>query len=399
MGSKGRGIEYPHDPALGRLEDLFDPRWVWDAYCGRFGRRRSHPRRLVLRMVNHSPGRRLLVSYMIEWQPGEYQPSDYLTLLIERDGSVEMFRYPDDPYLPGLSEAADPETAHGLIGRHVLVFPSRRVRVELVRYRPRSRAVLRHRVGKVRLYVRVMHPSRMPTLLEAAKLVDRSGFAVPRVTGRWDEGGVVWLSEIPGANMRRSLRRGHPPTPGVLLDGLESLWRLPSHPTGVRPFGLSGRYYYASRIIRHAVDKGRASSLLRDISRILDPFVDGWKPSGIAHNDFYDDQMIVLPDGRLALVDFEEIGPGDPMLDIGNFLAHLKWNSTFRKNADHDPNGLYYDLFRATVLGRYRWNEADLNLREAVCLFRISTNPIRRPRSGWRGRVETGLELVKHTLK
>ncbi len=383
---------------MGGLGDLFDPEWVWEAYCQRFGRRGPGPRRIVLRLVNHSPGKRILVSYRVKWQRDDYLPSEYFTLSVERGASVEVFRYPHDPYLPGLAEAADPEAAHRLIGRYVLVFPGRRVRVELVRYRPRSRAVLRHRAGKVRLYVRVMRPVGMSPLLEAAQLVARSGFAAPRVAGRWDDGGVVWLSEIPGINVRRSLRRGDPPTPGMVLDGLESLWRLPPHTTRACPFGLRGRYYYANRILHHALENYPTVSLLRDATRALDPFVEGWRPSGIAHNDFYDDQMIVLPDERLALVDFEEAGPGDPMLDIGNFLAHLKWNSTFNKNINGDPNGAYYDRFRSAALERYPWNEADLNLREAVCLFRISTNPIRRPRSGWRDKVETGLQLVNDIL-
>ena len=60
-------------------------------------------------------------------------------------------------------------------------------------------------------------------------------------------------------------------------------------------------------------------------TRSLDSFVESWRPSRIAHNDFYDDQMLVLPDGGIAMVDFEETGPGDPMLDVGNFLAHLRW--------------------------------------------------------------------------
>ena len=61
----------------------------------------------------------------------------------------------------------------------------------------------------------------------------------------------------------------------------------------------------------------------------VDPFVASREPSGTVHNYFYDDQMhcyddqmLMLPDGRVALVDFEEAGPGDSMLDVGNFLAH-----------------------------------------------------------------------------
>ena len=40
----------------------------------------------------------------------------------------------------------------------------------------------------------------------------------------------------------------------------------------------------------------------------------------------YDDQLILTPERELALVDYEEVGPGDPMLDVGNFLAHLSWS-------------------------------------------------------------------------
>ena len=70
-----------------------------------------------------------------------------------------------------LIETADPEAAHRLVGEHVLMFPARRVRVELVRYRPGSRAVLRHRVGRVKLYARVMRPAALGPLLAGAMMV------------------------------------------------------------------------------------------------------------------------------------------------------------------------------------------------------------------------------------
>ena len=52
-------------------------------------------------------------------------------------------------------------------------------------------------------------------------------------------------------------------------------------------------------------------------------FAAAWRPTALAHNDFYDDQMLLMPAGNLALVDFEETGPGDPM------LAHLRWMAGF----------------------------------------------------------------------
>ena len=381
------------------LADLFDPGWVRHTYRRRFGGGRSVPHRVVLFQVRHSPGRRILVTYRVELPPRDYLPSEYFTALLDRGGNVEAFRYPQDPYLPGLARIADPVSAHRLVGRHVLAFPARRMRVELVRYRPASRAVLRHRVGKARFYVRAVRPRDLASLLGAATLIQESGFAAPRIAGVWEKGAVVWLAEIPGTNLRRVLRDGNAPSPDVLLAGLETIWHLSRHTAGAGPFNLRGRYRYAKRLIGHALRHGGDSrNLMETSTRILDPFVDRWEPSTAAHNDFYDDQMIILPDGRVSLVDFEEAGPGDPMVDVGNFLAHLRWNSTFRPKTG-DTTGAYYHRFRRAALDRFGWNPAELNLREAVCLFRICTNPIRRPRSDWERKLESGLRLVNQSME
>jgi len=41
---------------------------------------------------------------------------------------------------------------------------------------------------------------------------------------------------------------------------------------------------------------------------VRDLFVEAWRPSTVAHNDFYDGQLLVLPDGRAALVDMSREG-------------------------------------------------------------------------------------------
>ena len=99
-----------------------------------------------------------------------------------------------------------------------------------------------------------------------------------------------------------------------------------------------------------------------------------------------------------ALVDFEEAGPGDPMLDVGNFIAHLCWRSRFGRQKDADANASYRDEFRSAAVDRFGWPERDLDPREAVCLFRICTNAIRNPKDDWRAKLEAGLALVEETL-
>ena len=145
-------------------------------------------------------------------------------------------------------------------------------------------------------------------------------------------------------------------------------------------------------------DDKQALKDLDNATKRLDPFVKAWRPTVLAHNDFYDDQMLVMPDGRIALVDFEETGAGDPILDIGNFLAHLKWMLLFTRRGEKDASGTYYETLRQTALERFSWTAAELDLREAVCLFRVCTIAVRRPKPDWRARLEAGLSLVNTTL-
>ena len=108
--------------------------------------------------------------------------------------------------------------------------------------------------------------------------------------------------------------------------------------------------------------------------------------------------MLVLPDGRIAVVDLEEAGPGDPMLDVGNFLAHLRWASCFSSEEETAHSSSYHNALRNSAIERFAWRRSDLVLREAVCLFRICTNPVRRPRADWLDRLQTALAEVNEVL-
>ena len=136
----------------------------------------------------------------------------------------------------------------------------------------------------------------------------------------------------------------------------------------------------------------------------VDPFVASREPSGTVHNYFnddqmhcYEDQMLMLPDGRVALGDFEEAGSGAPVLDVGNFLAQLLWAARFGRSRDAQANEANYDAFRSVALDRFDWSERGLVLREAVCLLRVCTNAIRHPRAEWRDELEAGLAPVNET--
>ena len=390
------------DKALPGLGRLFDTEWVWDAFCKQFGAPEETPDRLRLQHFIYRPGARAVVGYAMERQWGRWVVEDQFAFELRAGKRRRLFRYPDDPYLPGLPQVASALEAHQLLPKYVPLHPHR-LHVEAVRYRPTTRAVLRYyahwrrrSVGEVTLYVRVMPPERVARLLTAGELAERSGFVLPRLLGHWPEGGVVWLAETPGKTVRALIREGEPPDPEQILDGLAPLWSASVSGSEGRPLDVAAAYHWTEDVLSRALPEGAAQGVLRQATEILRPFAETWRPSALAHNDFYDDQIILTPTGRLALVDFEETGPGDPLLDVGNLLAHLRWMARFSDAPEAFDT--YRHELRSAALQRFGWDERALALREAFALFRLASNPIRQLQRDRLQTVETVLAMVAETL-
>ncbi len=393
-------LAFPQDLHLPELGKLFDVEWVWGAYSGQASESLGNaPERFRVRQFVHRPGRSAFARYEVQWSADEYLPPQHFVVKLERQQSPEYYLYPNDRRLPGLRVEAEAESALCLVNAHVLSLSARRARVGLVRYLPGYRAVLRHRMGRVKLYARVARPANVETLLRAYRLTGQSGYVLPNLVGSWSEGGIIWLTEIAGENLRRRIRKGKLPNVEQLLGGLAGLWQGKVEAGSGRGFNLSRAYRSARRSFRHHLrDAASAGQLLKEAEQGLGGFVEAWQPSGLAHNDFYDDQLLLMKDGRLALVDFEETGLGDPLLDVGNFLAHLRWSARFGRGRSAVACQSYHESVLEEALARFGWRRRDLALREAVCLFRVCTNAIRHPQANWESKLEAGLGLVNEVL-
>jgi hypothetical protein len=392
----------PEDGGLPRLDNLFDKQWVWRAFCAQFGEPEEAPDRIRALQCNYRPGARALVNYAAEWQRGRWVVDDQFSIEMTAGKPDNFFHYPDDPYLPGLPFVGGAVTAPELLAKYVGVSP-RRLRVEAVRYRPATRAVLRHIVawraaslGSITLFVRVMPPRRLDRLISAADLAQSSGFTIPPILGVWPEGGVVWMASVPGETLRGLIRTGTPPDPRTLLNALSGLWERPLEIGQGHPLDVWGAFEMTKILFMHLLVSEEERRQLLGITDVLGPFAKEWQPSAVAHNDFYDDQLLVTPEGELALVDFEEIGPGDPLLDVANMLAHLRWMERFG-NAPEQCNA-YRIRFRSAALAHLGCTEQALRLREAYALFRLSAGPFRQLQRNWSKRIHEALELVSVTL-
>lgn len=394
----------PVDEGLPGLSSLFDAEYVWSAFCFNLGEPDEVPQQIKARQINYVPGRRALVTYVAEWNRDQWVEEDQFAIELVSGEAPRFFHFPDDPALPGLRPAASGIEAQDLINEH-LPLATQSVRVETVRYRPMTRAVLRHRgrwrKGKgerISLFARVMRPEKLPRILSAWDLAEHSGFQLPALLGQWPEGGVVWMNKVVGSTVRKRIARGKAPDPGQIFDHLSKLWAGPLDQVEAESISLKNSFGGPRRLFAHILQNEESGmQALEEITNSLKPFVKTWKPTALAHNDFYDDQIIQTREGQIALVDFEEIGPGDPMLDVGNMLAHLNWMAAFGSKAQHCAD--YRQEARRQALERFGWHEDDLKVREAFALFRLATNPFRKLHPHWAEVTEKGLRLASKALE
>lgn len=366
------------DPELSALQHIYDADWVWERFCSEFGAPDETPDQLKLQHCSYHPGRRAVITYVAERRWDDWVAEDQFTFVFRAGRDDQLFRYPNDPYLPGLGHVASATVAHDLVSRHVSLHPQR-LHIETVRYRPTRKAVLRHfarfrrpYVDDVTLYVRVMPPREMPRLLAAGELAERSEFALPRLVGCWPESGVAWLANVPGETVGTLIREGTPPEPDQILDAIEPLWSATDHANAGTPLDLLAHFEWTERLLAGLLRESGKEDVLLPVTSELRPFAEAWRPTSLAHNDFYGEQMILAPSGRLALVDFEETGPGDPLVDVGNMLGHMSWES--HKNRASERHNAYRERFRSAALERFAWDERALALREAYAIFRLTTN-------------------------
>lgn len=384
------------------LQNLFDSHWLWHAFCSQFGEPEEAPARIRPLQFTYRPGARALVSYAAEWDQGRWIVDDQFGIEMIAGKPDNLFRYPDDPHLPGLPSAGGAPTAPELLSKYVGISPHR-LKVEAVRYRPTTRAILRHVVswrpaslGSLTLFVRVIPPKRLDRLISAADITRDSGFITPPILGVWPEGGVVWVASVPGNTLRSLIRAGTPPDPQTLLNALAGLWGSRLEIGKGHPLDVSGGFEMTKTLLMHLLAEEEERHQLLRVTHVLGPFAQEWQPSALAHNDFYDDQLLVTPEGKLALVDFEEVGPGDPLLDVANMLAHLRWMARF-SDARERCNAYRLKL-RSAAIAHLGCDEQALRVREAYSLFRLSAGPFRQLRSDWSKRIHRGLELVSAAL-
>ena len=256
-----------NDPAMSTLAAALDPAEVRRRFRGRLRRvtgENGLPRLRTIRVTRYKPGRRCVIEYDLEVERPDAAP-EMVTLI----GKVRRLRSGKSGYrlLSALWEAGfGADSADGITV------------AEPIGVVPEFRMWLQRKVqGQVAtdLLAAPGGEDLVRRIAEAAHKVHRAGVLAKRRHTMNDE-----------------LRILHERLPSVARSEPRWAWRI-------------------QRLL-DACDRLGAGT--------LEP-----EPCGI-HRDFYADQVIVAGP-RLCLIDFDLYCEGDPALDIGNFLGHIREQS------------------------------------------------------------------------
>jgi hypothetical protein len=358
--------------------------------------------------VDHQPGRGTTVGYSARLRRADGSTADEvlgassrklpspLPRGVVRIGEVGLWRFPDDPDLPGLAVAADPERMRRVCAG--IGWPADGgVATRVVAYRPRRRAVVRVDTSGGTLYVKAVRPDRARGLHRRHRVALAAGCPVPPPLG-WSEDGLVVLAGLPGRTLRRHIVRPGADDPlrepGPLVESIAAaLTSLPAElATGARrrTWGQKADHYAA---VIAAADPGigvRAKRVAAAVGHTAPQ-----APDAAVHGDFYESQLLVAGGVVTGLLDIDTAGRGERLDDAACLLAHLSVLAEIHPDRADAVRGLglaLLDRFTAEMDG------TALARRTAAVVLSLATGPHRVQEPNWRVTTTARIALAERWL-
>jgi aminoglycoside phosphotransferase (APT) family kinase protein len=276
---------------------------------------------------------------------------------------------PLDSRMPALVRAASARKVARLLGDRAL----RKRPVEVIRHKPGRKALLR--LGGV--YLKVYADGASRSRFALVRRIAARGVATARAIADVPELGSVAYAEAPGERLAGLTDTRYRESLPAVAAALRTF-----HSRDGRPSAERIRVEAAGRAVDSLLPhrRGAGLRLARDIARAIAAY-DG--ETVLTHGDFYDDQVLITPE-QTVILDLDEARPGHPLLDVGNFLAHI---GTTDRSAFLDAcSDAGFDL--AGVLAF-----------EAAASLKLAVRPFRHVEPDWPERVEERLDRVAAQLR
>ena len=372
------------------------------------------------RFVNYLPGRRIAVRYSarIAWPGGH--TSDTTLVATERPNgppsgsipvevagtTVGVWRWPNDPRLPGLRSAIDRTYVRGLLEEmgvaagelklnYRAYWPGRRAVIQAVipsrklSFDPAAGRIGRAAAEKL-LFIKVVRPREVEDLHRLHERLAAT-LPTPRAVGWSKQDGLLVLEALPGQTISGCLSGDAPaPEPAELL---ELLRRLGEYDVDGEP-----RRTTAGKIANHV---RLLSSVLPDQAERLERFAELYgeqrdQPLTTVHGDFHEEQVLVQGGRVSGLLDVDDVGPGQLVDDLALMVGRVRTRAHFAKRgreraAEYEQRLL--ETFGTAV------DPDELRHRAAGALLGRATAPFRSQMRGWRAEARERIQMAESWLE
>ncbi|MEE8143101.1 MAG: phosphotransferase [Planctomycetota bacterium] len=337
---------------------------------------------------------------------------------LNSDHPVVVSPFPNDPELPHLRHVYDPVRFRRALSEvRPTKYPAgswrlqkRHMRTRLLAYKPGRRAVFRVRVGmrniqqdeKVRFYghIKVCTPmSAGPTYEKQLRIGTacpaNAGWRLPTPHGFVTERSLICTEWIKGKQLENILKTPGERTTNLLKQVGQSLAEfhglaadlapLLSYDEKVQSLTSLAEDLKALLPAQHTRLDQMGGLLSSRISQENRP------ATAIIHGDFHPRQVLVDEEaGKVIIVDLDRASLGDPILDIGSFLADLLEND--------QPVAYRHAFLQGYARVRPLSSGAGLTTATAAALFRRVSFPFRHLHEEWPEESARILDKVEQLL-
>lgn len=396
------GEKYAHlrDEAVPAVPILLGPEAV-DVLGAVVGPQGGTLKSIGINQIRYVPGRSILVRYKadVAWKDGRSSREslvasagidvpDDVPVLAAGDVEVALWAYPNDPFLPGLPIAADPQRTRRLLSQ--LGVETRKTRLRLRSYRPTRRAVIEVTTPQARIYLKVVRPDRVADLQQKHTAL-AGALPVPHSHGWNADLGLVALQSLPGKPLRKAMESGSRRLPAAqqfisLLDSFPE-----AMPVSDRVTGPDERTEFYARLLKVVTP---------ELTQRIDAIVEQTKIDDSAervpvHGDFHSSQLLTRGTDIVGLIDVDTAGVGERRNDLAVLLAHMSsvaLTTSARRRIDRYGAELIKE-FDARV------DPVALRRKVAAAVFGLATGPFRVGLARWPAQTERRIALVEQWIE
>jgi len=370
-------------------------------------------RQASVRLVDYYPGRNVYASYdaVVEWPNrasqevlgvvARYDSRTQGERVVDIDGiRADVWRYPHDPYLPGLVDAVDGafvealldelDLNRGAIGFDVRSYsPRNRAAVEVTSEPVSKKLVFRPGHGFAQpkresiLYLKILRPERARETYAAHAALEGVVPIASCVHADLDRG-ILAIKALPGAPLWDCIVDGvhRPLDADELLDVLERIkdvdLQQDSRMTATEACHLN-------MDTLKAVLPAQAGTLDRFRERLGE---DAPQPEITVHGDFHEVQLLVDDDGLSGLLDLDDVGRGYRVDDMAMLLGRL-WAYAQTEQRRGDRVAAYFWSLLETW--ERHIDPVELRRRIAAVNMNHALQPFRYQEHSWRARCAQGI--------